>query len=417
MNVWIVTVGEPLPSDGPSVRLYRSGILANTLVQQGHEVTWWSSTFNHITRRQRSYSQAEAAREHNLRFIHTPGYKKSIGLARMWSHAVSAINFARLAELVRKPNVILASYPTIELCVAAVRFGRKHNIPVIIDIRDLWPDLFVGAFPATLRIAARFALLPYDLMAKMALKGATEIVGVTEEFVDWGYLKSKRLRDANTRSFAMGYESVTLTAEEQSEASDFWEGQGLHQSDWIVCFFGTLGRQFQLNTIIEAAAILERSSPEIKFVICGDGDNASQYKAAAQGLSNVVFPGWVDRNQIQALMSMSKVGLAPYIESQNFLLNIPNKPIEYLSKGLPILSTIGGSLGKMIAEYSVGIVCDDGEPSSIARALQDLRQDSNWWRDMSTASKKLFDREYRADAIYAEFGDYLQGIAYSHGRR
>lgn len=411
MKIWIVTVGEPLPLDGPNVRLYRSGILANLLMRQGHDVTWWSSTFDHIARSQRIYRSEEAAQNHNLRLFSTPGYRKSIGLARMWSHAVSAINFARFAELAQKPGVILASYPTIELCHAAVRLGRKHGIPVVIDIRDLWPDIFTSVFPPPLKFAAPLALLPYHRIARTALKGATAIVGVTDEFVEWGYRKSGRVPDANAKSFAMGYEAVTLTTDQEAEARRFWDAQGLHASDWIVCFFGTLGRQFQFDSVFEAASILERSSPGIKFVICGDGDFAKDYKAKAKGLSNVLFPGWVDKNQIHVLMSISRIGLAPYIESQNFLLNMPNKPIEYLSKGLPILSTIGGHLGKTIEENAVGIVCDGGDPCCMAGELADLRRDPHRWHQMSAASKALFDRRYRAEAVYTEFSDYLQRVA------
>ena len=47
MKIWIITVGEPLPMDDGEVRAYRSGLLFSELVNAGHEVTWWTSSFDH----------------------------------------------------------------------------------------------------------------------------------------------------------------------------------------------------------------------------------------------------------------------------------------------------------------------------------------------------------------------------------
>jgi hypothetical protein len=54
MRVWLITVGEPLPLDGPGERMLRTGILAAFLAARGHEVVWWSSSFDHVRKRQRS---------------------------------------------------------------------------------------------------------------------------------------------------------------------------------------------------------------------------------------------------------------------------------------------------------------------------------------------------------------------------
>ena len=115
--------------------------------------------------------------------------------------------------------------------------------------------------------------------------------------------------------------------------------------------------------------------------------------------------------QIQSLMSISQLGLAPYRATTNFLLNIPNKPIEYLSRGLPILSTIDGALGDIISRYRVGVVCADCEPKTIADALERLHRDPDVVKKMRSSCERLFEEKYRADVVYSEFGDYLVMMA------
>ena len=54
MNIWIVSDGEPLPTDNDNVRLRRMGNLTRILDQQGHKVVWFSSNFDHYNKRFRS---------------------------------------------------------------------------------------------------------------------------------------------------------------------------------------------------------------------------------------------------------------------------------------------------------------------------------------------------------------------------
>nr|MZG82429.1 glycosyltransferase WbuB [Photobacterium lucens] len=45
MNIWLVMSGEPLSLHGE--RPHRVGILSEMLVEKGHHVTWWTTTFDH----------------------------------------------------------------------------------------------------------------------------------------------------------------------------------------------------------------------------------------------------------------------------------------------------------------------------------------------------------------------------------
>ena len=50
MKIWIVSDGEPLPTDSDNVRLRRMGNLTRILDQQGHKVVWFSSNFDHYNK-------------------------------------------------------------------------------------------------------------------------------------------------------------------------------------------------------------------------------------------------------------------------------------------------------------------------------------------------------------------------------
>src|SRR5262245_53272534 len=121
MRVWLVTVGEPLPTDGGTDRLLRAGILADLLHQRGHDVTWWTSTFDHVRKRHRFETDTTLDPKPGYRMIllHGAAYTKDVSLRRIANHRATGRAFSRLAEAEPPPHVVLCSLPTLELSVAA----------------------------------------------------------------------------------------------------------------------------------------------------------------------------------------------------------------------------------------------------------------------------------------------------------
>ena len=60
MNVWTICAGEPLPTDENQPRPMRMSMLTRTLRKRGHDVLWWTSSFNHSAKRQRTSGQCQA---------------------------------------------------------------------------------------------------------------------------------------------------------------------------------------------------------------------------------------------------------------------------------------------------------------------------------------------------------------------
>ena len=179
------------------------------------------------------------------------------------------ISFQALAPNHPRPDIILCSYPPIELSLAAVTFGNKYQVPVVLDMRDMWPDIFVDHVPRLLRPVAKLAAAQMYRDAAKACAGATAITGITEAFVDWGLTKGKRRRSPWDKAFPMGYVSQPPAETQITEAESFWDSVGIRRdtNDFTICFIGTIGRQFDLESVILAARKISHSGRQIRFVI------------------------------------------------------------------------------------------------------------------------------------------------------
>ena len=420
LKVWIVTIGEPVPVH-PNCRdrLHRSGSLARYLAGHGHSTTWWTSTFDHFRKQHWFAADQQLVTEQGLviELLNGGGYRSNISWARWSDHRHIASKFARRAREAEKPDIVLTSLPTLELCAESVRLGRECSVPVVLDMRDMWPDLFVEAAPRPLQSLARMVLDPMFRQAAKSCSEATAITGITDAFVDWGLRRGNRERTAWDRSFPFGYSAQPPTPAALEGAETFWDERGItrQKTPWVACFFGTFGRQLDIRTVILAARECHRRNVPIHFVLCGNGDHWENFRRLAQGLPNVTLPGWVDAAAIHVLMRRSQVGLDPLPNIENFLANINNKAVEYFSAGLPVLSSPDtGVLARLLAAEGAGLSHAHGDVSELCRLLTRLYENPNLVADMRRQSQQLFNSRFESERVHREMADYLQLVAERH---
>lgn len=413
MKVWLITVGEPLPNDGNGDRLLRTAILSEAMSQNGHDVLWWTSAFDHSRKRHRSLrnERLQLTKNFQIQTLYSVGYRHNVSIRRVIDQIGVARQFRRLADKESPPEIILCSLPTLELCDAAVNYGARQGIPVILDVRDLWPDLFLDLLPKVGQPVGRLLLTPMFRQVQRVCRKATAICGITDEFVRWGLNHGSREKSDWDRTFPLAYRESSPPAQELAEAKRYWRNQGLTDDQFIACFFGVMGRHSDLETVIAAARKIESMVPNLRVVLCGLGPNFERCQRLAAGSPTVLLPGWMNAAQIWTLLRMSQVGLAPFANCENYTRNLPNKPIEYLSAGLPIVTCLKGVLSDVIRKNDCGVIYSDQDPAALADVLLKLHSTRSDVRRMSTNAQKVYDDKYRASVVYAAMERYLQEVA------
>ncbi len=405
MRIWLIRVGEPLPMDRTADRKHRTGMLADALLKQGHEVVWWASTFNHRMKEYRAHEDTlvRVGPKFSLRLLHGRPYTRNISLARMRNLHTLGAKFQKFSEEAEKPDVICCCFPPPSLGAAATEFGRRHQIPVVIDYRDLWPDILIDLAPRWARGLARLALRRMVRDTKKSFKQAAAITGITPCFVEKALDRAGRQAGRFDRAFPLASPNQPLDPKARDRARHFWEGQGFDLADpgFVVCFFGTISVRLEVETLVRAARLVEAAGSRMKFVICGTGENEAKCKALAAGGRNILFPGWVGGAEIRSLMEIASVGVLPYPSTTDFSASIPNKVIEYFAGGLPVLSSVQGYLRGFLDRNQCGRTYANGSAEELAAVLRELQDDRSQLARLSR----------RASAVYQEMAAYLVDVA------
>src|SRR5262249_36225717 len=152
-----------------------------------------------------------------------------------------------------QPDVILASLPTVELALSAVKYGQQRGVPVILDMRDMWPDIFVDHAPSVIRPGVRMLLSTFFADARPACAGATAITGITDDFLSWGLRRGGRSKSEWDRVFPLAYLTEPPRTEQLREADAFWDELKIGDEDCVTaCFIGTMNHQYQLDGVLRA---------------------------------------------------------------------------------------------------------------------------------------------------------------------
>ena len=280
-----------------------------------------------------------------------------------------------------RPDVILGSVPGLPTLPAALAVGRVLRRPVVVELRDAWPDVLLSAAqwsspPACssaitqahrarrLDIVSRGArtLLP-PLITRLE-REATAVVTTTDSFAQ--VLRSRGVRRV-----------VTV----RNTGSTMQAGRppaGRRRSDGVlnVLYLGTVGRAQGLGFAVRAAHIAQQSGTPVVLRIVGDGAQLQEVVALARRLGAPVqihppVP-WTEVDQHYAWADTALVSLQNWPAMS---VTVPSKLYEIMSTGLHVCASVDGEARRIVEDAGCGDVTAPQDPQALASLWRALAAD------------------------------------------
>ena len=408
MKIWIVNPFDPIP--GESFRPGRYAFIAKMLSEKNHKVTWWTSNFFHVTKQYRC-SGANSMRVNNNLFVKmlpTPSYGNNISFTRLYNHYIYGKRFEYEAIRVNssnKPDVILASLPPIDSAAAAIRVSKKLGSKVIIDIQDLWPEIYLFPFPDVTKPAIRLMLNRLFKKTDSVYENADALMAVSKIYLNRGLKVCK-----NSKPGLVLHLGIDLKYFDSQVKSANFSIIKKENEIWIT-YIGTLGKTYDLDTILESAAhFLFKGKKNIKFIIAGDGPdfNLLNNKSIRQGLENIIFTGLLGFSELVYLLKQSDVGLNAF--SKKALQVFPNKVFDYFATGIPIINSIPGELKRLLKDNQAGIYYEGGNSESLVSAIEFILNNDQERQEMGINARRLAEQNYDRNKIYPKIIPFLEEL-------
>lgn len=412
MNIWIVRTSEPLPIDGKNTRLLRMGLLAEFLSNKNHQLTWFTSDHEHAKGELRFGEDKVIKPNENLELRLYTGinYTKRVSLKRLLYYSQISKKMAKDFEKLQHPDVVLISIPFIDIAYKAAMFCKKNNIPYILDMRDMWPEVLIIRIFKRFKTIGKLLTFPMNWKLKKISRDANAIWGISDGFLSWGLSKANRKQNQYDRVFYLSNKPNTKEITHLDKAFDYWESHGVSKdpNKLIMTYVGNMStHQVALDKIIPWLTDLKIP---YQLIIAGTGDTLDLYKKLAKGNPNIIFPGWIETDHINALFKIADIALFPYYTTVDFRMSVPNKVIEYLSYKMPIFSNIEGPISEMIVTENAGFYSELKKENYI-KAVNEIWNKKSELPEISSNAFKLYERKFAYTATYGGMEKSLEQLA------
>lgn len=409
MRVWLCQIGENISAGDHGTGLRRTGLMARILTSMGHEVYWWSSNFNHSQKHFENSTDnwLEIKGVGFVKKLSSLGYAKNASVRRMFHHLHYSFCLARHIENEIPPDLIICSFPTPENAFILSRFARKHDVRIIIDVRDMWPFTFRYYMPKFTGWMAPIVFFPYYWMSKFIFSEADHIIAVSDPFLKWALEIANRERNKLDQVVYL-VKDKSHTGE-TNNSCDWLSSIGFNEESINVIFAGGFSKKNNFTHIASAWAAVSRKYPTIKLYLCGSGDDAQKVRTLFKDYQNVAMLGELKSSHLSVLYSRCDVSIAPYAQHRiDFESSIPTKIIESISYGVPVLTSLAGLTKDLIEEFQLGCYFEN-EEGFLQGLEQMLKGRKEYCKNCEWVNQTLF-------SIENNLTKYLESLAFDFSR-
>lgn len=330
--------------------------------------------------------------------------------SRLKDQATMALSQLKLARRVCrefKPDLIIATAPPLPAVYTAAVASVLTRTPLVVDLRDAWPDLLedMGAWDPRTQAGKHKALKDHLMPVAMRLGGwtLTRCLKRAAAMITTSELFSARHR-ANGKSHVLTVRNfgarrdVTLS------------GPPPLGSEFHVLYAGTLGRSQGLANALEAMRIARSEGVDVRMRIIGDGVDEPKLRQQARRLNlPVEFLGTIPFFDVPQHYEWAHTTLVQLRNWRAFEYTVPSKLYEALELGRHITLVGRGESAQIVEDTHSGHVVPPEDPQALAATWTMLAEERTLL-DIGSGGRDWLECNGDPWVNGQEFVHFLEGV-------
>ncbi len=303
----------------------------------------------------------------------------------------------------RRYDLLYATSPPLFVGGAALALSFLRGIPMVFEVRDLWPESAVALGELQSPRWIRWATWLEERCYARARRIVVVTEGIRRHLLERGIPEHKLVlipNGANTELFRP-----------QPEGGKALRARlGLGEA-FVVLYAGILGIAQGLETVLEAAHLL-RDRPDIRFLLVGDGPCKADLmrRKEALGLTHVTFLDGQPRESMPAYFSAADVALVPLRRLELFRSAVPSKMFDAWACGCPVLLGIDGEARSVLEQAQAGRYVEPEDPQALASAIVQLAAQREACRALGANGRRFVEAHYSRQAQAKALAQLLQEL-------
>lgn len=376
----------------------------------GHEITVVAGTVHYATgQKEEKYKGKWVVKEdysENVKVVRTyvsEAYNKSF-IGRLWGYFSFTISslWAILFH-VKKHDVIVVTSPPLFVGITGVLAKCFKRIPMVFEIRDLWPESAIDTGVLSNKLIIKIAYL----VEKLSYCFANKINVLTPAFKQ--ALISKKGIEEDKICFIPNGADLDIF---QPGPKDNWVREKYNLEDkFVITYMGAHGVANHLESLLEVGKEFKQDE-DIVILLIGDGMRKKDLvqKAKEENISNVLFVDSQPKHTIPDFCNASDICTAVLKKVDTFKTVYPNKVFDYMSCAKPILLGIDGVARELVEESGSGYYVDPEDPKSFADKIRELKSNPDLVRRLGESGLAFVRDQFSREALAEKYIEELEKV-------
>lgn len=289
------------------------------------------------------------------------------------------------------------------MCWPAVVYARKHRIPCVNYVLDIWPENLYSVLPV-----------------KNPL-----LRGIAQGVSDWLYRRCDRLiamsAPLQKRLCERTGKPAAQVAVIPQYCEDFYAipcpDANLQQQfggRFNLVFTGTFTPAQSLDTVIRAVAKARANgASQLHLLLVGDGMSRSELEQLVRQLdagSFVTFYGSVPAREVPRFTTLADALLISLSDSPDLGLTVPAKLASYMAAGKPVVASMDGAGADAVRAAGCGVVSDACDVDALAQNLVTLcAMSADRRAELGRCAKVYYLENYRRSILLRRLESFVLG--------
>jgi glycosyltransferase involved in cell wall biosynthesis len=255
---------------------------------------------------------------------------------------------------------------------------RRLGARVLVDQRDLMPELFAARYPNAPRVLT--SVLHW--LERRTQRSADHSIGVND------YLRERMIAAGG----APDRVSIIRNGPVLSRVDRARPDQSWRRHAHLVCWIGKMGWQDRVDLVIKVAehVIRDLGRADIGFVLLGDGECLEELRELVRERDLepwIALPGWLSEAEVFGCLAAADVGIDTSLQSEVS----PVKAMEYMAFGLPVVAF--DLLETRRTVESAGVYVSPGDVLAFGDELTKLIDDPEQLQKLGRAGRERVEAE------------------------
>jgi glycosyltransferase involved in cell wall biosynthesis len=287
---------------------------------------------------------------------------------------------------VKNVDLVWGTSPPIFQGATAWAVARLKRVPLLFEVRDLWPAFAIAVGVLRNKIFIRASQWLERYLYHHADLLVVNSPGFISHVLEHGAQKVELVPNG----------SDTSMFDPQGNGQDFREKYRL-EDKFVGLYAGAHGMSNNLGVVLQAAKLLQ-DDQDIVIVLLGDGKEKPALLRQAEdlGVRNVHFLAPVPKKDMPGALAAADACIAILKPVELYKTVYPNKVFDYMAAGRPVVLAMQGVIQEVVEEAGAGITIEPDDQVAMANAIRELAVDQELRFEMGMRGRQyvelFFDR-------------------------